>query len=112
MIRGNVLPSFDNRQTRQTKAASSPDKITVDFHAGTERIPKRVSIVTDSNQKDFLVQEKYKEQRRTTFGLKEKWKQCEPPKGCRVSRIVIGTGVMSYSECLGSKGHYDLENLK
>jgi hypothetical protein len=70
MIRGNVPPSFDNRQTRQTKAASSPDKITVDFHADTERIPKRVSIVTDSNRKDFLVQEKYKKQREDDIRFK------------------------------------------
>ena len=52
------------------KPASLPDKITVDFHADTERIPKRVSIVTDSNRKDYLVQEKYKKQREDDIRFK------------------------------------------
>ena len=57
-------------QSRQTKAASSPDKIEVDFRTYatySDRIPKRISIVTDSNRNDFLIQEKQKatEGRRT-----------------------------------------------
>ena len=65
MISGNIPSSFDNRQTRQTKAASSPDKITVDFHTDaihSDRIPKRVSIVTDSKWNDFLNKENSKRQ--------------------------------------------------
>ena len=56
----------DNRLSLQTKAASSPDKIMIDFHTDAtynNRIPNRVSIVDDSNREDFLAQEKQKRQR-------------------------------------------------
>lgn len=64
LIRGEKPISFDNRQTHQTKAASSRDKI-IDFRTDatySNRIPKHVSIVDDSNRNDFLKQEKYKRQ--------------------------------------------------
>ena len=67
LIRGNVPSSFDNRQTSQTRTASSPDKIAVDFHIDAifrYRTPKHVSIVTDTNRKDFLAQEKQMRQRK------------------------------------------------
>jgi hypothetical protein len=44
-------------------ASSSPDRITVDFHTDathSDRIPKHVFIVNDSNRKDFLMQENQK----------------------------------------------------
>ena len=51
----------------KTKAASSPDKITVDFHTDAtyrDRVPKRVSIVTDSNLKEFLMHETQKRRKK------------------------------------------------
>ena len=65
LIGGKVPSSFDNRQTHQTKATSSSDKIMVDFHTDAtynDRIPKRVPIVTDSNRSDFLAQDKQRMQ--------------------------------------------------
>jgi hypothetical protein len=87
LIRG----SFDNRQTRQTKAASSPDKIQVDFHTDvtySDRIPKRVSIVTDSNRNDFLAQEKYKRQRKEDERFKRDVEDMRATKRLKMLQIV------------------------
>lgn len=73
-------------QSLQTKAASSPDKI-IDFRTDatySDRIPKRVSIVTDSNRKDFLKQEKYKRQSKEDERFKKEVEDIRSAKQLKV----------------------------
>jgi hypothetical protein len=52
LIRGEKPISFDNRQTHQTKAASSSDKKTVDFQMDSDRIPRPVQEKQKLQRKD------------------------------------------------------------
>lgn len=69
------------------KYASSPDKVKVEFRTDStynDRIPKRVSIVTDSNRKDFLMQEKQKRQTKEDERFKKEVEEMRAAKQLRM----------------------------